>query len=418
MTTKAASSKSVFGRRTALGMLGGAAAAAAFAGTSRTALSANASIDVVHFFSGADHPMELVIRAFNQKNTGVTAVSRQEGTTYEAITQKAMAGIAAGRPPAVLTTGWKLASFAKHTLGALDIRKVGAAGDAILANYSDAAVKMVTVEGAVLGIPWALSTPVLYINMDLWRAAGLDPAKLPTTVEELYPNLAQLQQKTGKAALVYEVNEWLPQAFIQNAGGDVLDAQGRPVMDSAEAIYGMEKFVEPHRKGLWKPISISEMITAFQSGALCTMVTSSARLSGVKAQTSFEIKLTKTPGLEGRPRRMNSGGNFLSVLARNSEQQAASLEFLKFCGTAEAMELWLKTGYLNTTKHQLAVPAGHEAAYAQLADGLTPETVWPGARGLEALKAHSDWISRVVNGQASVADGMKGSKAAVSRLLA
>jgi multiple sugar transport system substrate-binding protein len=413
--TKTTIANRLMGRRVALKTAGGAAAAVLTA--SQPARSANASIDIVHFFSGADHPMELVIKAFNAKNLGVTAVSRQEGTTYEAITQKAMAGIAAGRPPAVMTTGWKLAAFAKNTLGAQDIRQFGADGNAILANYKESAVKLVTIDGSVMGIPWALSTPVLYVNLEHWKAAGLDPAVMPETIEDLYAKLAQLQQKTGKSALAYEINEWEPQAFIQNAGGDVLDANGKPVMDSAAAVYGMQKFVEARLKNLWKPIGLSEMLTAFQAGALGAMVSSSARLSGIKAQAAFEIKLAKMPGLEGRPRRMNSGGNFLSILARNKEQQAAALQFLKFCATAEAMKLWLGTGYLNTTKHELPIPAGQEAAYAQLADGLTPETVWPGARGLEALKAHIDWISRIVNGSVSVPDGLKGSKEAVAKLL-
>lgn len=413
--TNTASASRRLGRRAVLKT---GVAAAAVLGASQPARSANASIDIVHFFSGADHPMELVIKAFNARKLGVTAVSRQEGTTYEAITQKAMAGIAAGRPPAVMTTGWKLASFAKYTLGAQDIRQFGADGQAIMDNYKESVVKLVTIDGSIMGIPWALSTPVLYINMEHWKAAGLDPAAIPTTVEDLYVKLAQLQQKTNKSALAYEVNEWEPQAFIQNAGGDVLDAAGKPVMDSPAAVYGMQKFVEAKTTGLWKPIGLSEMLTAFQAGALGAMVTSSARLSGIKAQTAFEIKLAKMPGLEGKPRRMNSGGNFLSILARNKEQQAAALQFLKFCATPEAMKLWLGTGYLNTTKHELPVPPGQEAAYAQLADGLTPETVWPGARGLEALKAHIDWISRIVNGSVSVPDGLKGSKDAVAKLLA
>ena len=417
MSGTRSSSTAGFGRRGALRLAGGGATAAVLVG-SGPARSANASIDIVHFFSGADHPMELVIKAFNQKNLGITAVSRQEGTTYEAITQKAMAGMAAGRPPAVMTTGWKLASFAKHTLGAQDIRTAGAEGNAILENYKPDVIKMVTVDGAVMGIPWALSTPVLYINMDHWKAAGLDPAAIPTTVEDLYAKLAVLQQKTGKSALAYEVNEWEPQAFIQNAGGDVLDANGKPVMDSPAAVYGMQKFVEAKTRGLWKPIGLGEMLTAFQAGALGAVVTSSARLSGIKAQSAFEIKLAKMPGLEGKPRRMNSGGNFLAILARNKEQQAAALQFLKFCATPEAMKLWLATGYLNTTKHDLPMPPGQEAAYAQLADGLTPETVWPGARGLEALKVHIDWISRIVNGSAPVAEGLKSSKDAVAKLLA
>jgi multiple sugar transport system substrate-binding protein len=106
------------------------------------------------------------------------------------------------------------------------------------------------------------------------------------------------------------------------------------------------------------------------------------------------------------------------VLARAKDQQEAALEFLKFCATPEAMSLWLKTGYLNTTRHKLPIPAGQEPAYAQLADGLTAETIWPGPRGLEALKVHIDWISRIVNRSVTVGDGLKGSKEAVTKLIA
>ena len=118
------------------------------------------------------------------------------------------------------------------------IRQFGADGTAIMDNYKESVVKLVTIEGTVVGIPWALSTPVLYINMDHWKAAGLDPAVIPNTVEDLYAKLAQMQQKTNKAALGYEVNEWEPQAFIQNAGGDVLDANGKPVMDTQQGTAG------------------------------------------------------------------------------------------------------------------------------------------------------------------------------------
>jgi multiple sugar transport system substrate-binding protein len=93
-------------------------------------------------------------------------------------------------------------------------------------------------------------------------------------------------------------------------------------------------------------------------------------------------------------------------------------EFLSFCASPEAVRIWLETGYLNTTKHDLGIPTGQEAAYAQFKDGLTTETIWPGPRGLEALKTHIDWITRIVNGNVSVADGLRGSKAAVTALLA
>jgi multiple sugar transport system substrate-binding protein len=329
-----------------------------------------------------------------------------------------MTAIGAGRPAAIMTTGWKLASFSKRTLGARDFAQIyGAQAEALFANYTPAVRQMVTVEGALMGLPWALSTPVVYINLELWRQTGLSESDMPATVEQFHAQARQLQERTGKAGMIHEISEWTPQAFIQNAGGDVLDAQGRAVMDSEAAIIGMTKYVEPRRLGIWRPVSIAEMVTAFQSGAVGAMATSSARQSGVRAQVRFPVKVIEMPGIEGRPRRMNSGGNFLAVYAREREQQQAALKFLEFCASREGIAIWLETGYLNTSLHPIPIPEGQEAAYAQLARGLTPETIWPGPRGLEALTVHIDWISRMVNGAVSVADGLRGSKDAVARLI-
>ena len=188
-----------FTRRAALG----AAALALPALLSRPARSAAATIDVIHSWSGADHPFQRLVRTYNDRKTGVTVIPRQEGTTYEAITQKAMAGITAGRPPVLMTTGWKLADFARRTLGARDLRATfGPERFAALAdNVRPQVMGIVTVDGANAGLPFAMSTPLLYVNMDLWRKAGLDPDTIPDTVEALYPAIRTLQERTGKGGL-------------------------------------------------------------------------------------------------------------------------------------------------------------------------------------------------------------------------
>ena len=223
----------------------------------------------------------------------------------------------------------------------------------------------------------------------------------------------QLQERTGTQGLCYEVNEWLPQAFIQNAGGDVIDADGKPVMDSPAAVKGIEAFVQPRRDNLWRAMTIPEMLAAFQAGAIGVMATSSARQSGVRQAASFDLRLIQMPGLAGHPRRMNSGGNFLAVYSKVKEQQEGAYKFLEFLTSREAFEIWLATGYLNVTTNDIPVRPGNEAAQAQMEGGLTSETVWPGARGLEALTVHIDWITKIVNGAVSVADGLRGSREAV-----
>ena len=397
-----------------------AAALAAPVVLPRASLGDDVKVDLVHTFSGADHPVQRVIRTFNDKASGVTVVSRQDGTTYEAITQKAMSSIAAGRGPSLMTTGWKLGDFARRTLGAQDFRQIFGAErtEALLAKFRPQVRPLAAIGGVPIGLPWSMSTPVLYINQTLWTAAGLDPKAEPRTIEELYPMVRQLQERTGKQGLCYEVNEWLPQAFIQNAGGDVIDGDSKPVMDSPAAVNGIEAFVQPRRDNLWRIMTIPEMLAAFQAGAVGVMATSSARQSGVRQAAGFDLRLTQMPGLAGQPRRMNSGGNFLAVYSKVKEQQEGAYKFMEFLTSREAFELWLATGYLNVTTNHIPVRPGNEAAQAQMEGGLTSETVWPGARGLEALTVHIDWITRIVNGAVSVPDGLRGSREAVEKLIA
>jgi multiple sugar transport system substrate-binding protein len=397
-----------------------AAALAAPVVLPRASLGDDVKVDLVHTFSGADHPVQRVIRAFNDKASGVTVISRQDGTTYEAITQKAMSSIAAGRGPSLMMTGWKLGDFARRTLGAQDFRQIFGAErtEALLAKFRPQVRPLAAIGGVPIGLPWSMSTPVVYINQTLWTAAGLDPAAEPKTMEELYLMVRQLQERTGKQGLCYEVNEWLPQSFIQNAGGDVIDADGKPVMDSPAAVKGIEVFVQPRRDNLWRVMTIPEMLAAFQAGAIGAMATSSARQSGVRQAASFDLRLIQMPGLAGHPRRMNSGGNFLAVYSKVKEQQEGAYKFMEFLTSREAFEIWLATGYLNVTTNDIPIRPGNEAAQAQMEGGLTSETVWPGARGLEALTVHIDWITKIVNGAVSVADGLRGSREAVEKLVA
>ena len=397
-----------------------AAALAAPVVLPRASLGDDVKVDLVHTFSGADHPVQRVIRAFNDKASGVTVVSRQDGTTYEAITQKAMSSIAAGRGPSLMTTGWKLGDFARRTLGAQDFRQIFGAErtEALLAKFRPQVRPLSAIGGVPIGLPWSMSTPVVYINQTLWTAAGLDPTAEPKTMEELYPMVRQLQERTGKQGLCYEVNEWLQQSFIQNAGGDVIDADGKPVMDSPAAVKGIEAFVQPRRDNLWRVMTIPEMLAAFQAGAIGVMATSSARQSGVRQAASFDLRLIQMPGLAGHPRRMNSGGNFLAVYSKVKEQQEGAYKFMEFLTSREAFEIWLATGYLNVTTNDIPIRPGNEAAQAQMEGDLTSETVWPGARGLEALTVHIDWITKIVNGAVSVADGLRGSRGAVEKLAA
>ncbi len=378
------------------------------------ARSADAAIEISSTWA-ADKPFQKVVDAFNAKNLGVTVTNRFDGD-YEAVTAKAVASVAAGRPPAMMITGWKFGYFAKRTLGARDLREINAAkAEAILANFRPSVLPLVTIDGAVIGLPWAMSTPITYINSDMWKAAGLDP-NLPETPDTkwLYENARKLdaalkgKHPTYRSPISLSNNEWTSQSFIQNAGGFIIDPDGKLALNSPEAIAGMSEYCAPAHEGLWLPVSDKEQVAAFQSGALAICTTSSTSaitfpFGAAKAVT------TKFPGLPGHPRKMNSGGNFLAVYTRNKEQAEASLAFLEFCASKEGQALWSQTGYLNTSQHDIPlINEFMKPAAAQLADGLTAETIWPGKRGLEGQAVWRKWVARMLLKETTVADGIKG----------
>ncbi|MBV8394045.1 MAG: extracellular solute-binding protein [Alphaproteobacteria bacterium] len=386
------------------------AATLSFAGPAR---SADTEV-VVSSPWGSDKPFQKVVDAFNAKKLGITVVNRFDGD-YETAVAKAVASTAAGRPPAMMITGWKFGYFAKRTLGARDLRSIDAAkADAILGNFRPSVLPLVTIDGAVIGLPWAMSTPITFINKALWQEAGLDPA-LPANPDTdwLYGAARTLDSKlkgkhaTYRSALALSNNEWTSQSFIQNAGGYIIDPEGHLGLDRPEAIAGMKAYCAPAFEGLWLPVDGKDQDAGFESGALAICTTSSTRattfpLGAAKAITA------KFPGLPGSPRRMNSGGNFLAIYARNKEQAEASLAFLAFCASKEGQMIWSEVGYLNCSTHDIPlINAFMKPAADQLADGLTAETIWPGKRGLEGQAIWRKWVSRMLLKEVDVAEGMK-----------
>ena len=373
---------------------------------------------------GSDKPFQKVVDAFNAKGLGVTAVNRFDGN-YEEATAKAVTSVAAGRAPDLMVTGWKFGYFARRTLRARDFREIDAArADAIIANFKPQVRPLVTIDNALIGLPWAMSTPVTWINRSLWVEAGLDgDIPMDITHEWLLEQAAKLDaalkakaHATYRTALDLSNNEWTSQTYIQNAGGYILDPSGKLVLNSPEAATGMQAFAEPVRRGLWMPVDGATQLNAFISQALAITTTSSAYASLMNKQ-NFDAVARKFPRL-GAGRNMNSGGNFLAVYTENDEKARAALTFLEFAASEEGQQVWSEVGYLNTSVHAITPMANQEAATAHLADGLTAETIWPGARGLEAQTVWRQWVGRILEGQATVDEALNKASNEIAPLIA
>jgi len=174
----------------AKGMMMGALA---LAGVSLAALSAKAEdVKITVWSLDRDiQPAPNLIKDFNALKNGIQVEYRY--IQFDDVVSEAMRAYSTGNAPDIIAIdNPNHAMFAAR--GAfLDITDKIASSEVIKPdNYFPGPLKSTTWDGKYFGIPKATNTIALYYNKDLFKAAGLDPAKPPVTWEELVADAKKL----------------------------------------------------------------------------------------------------------------------------------------------------------------------------------------------------------------------------------
>lgn len=108
-----------------------------------------------------------------------------------------------------------------------------------------ALVENITMAGAPRGVPLNFGTCMLFYNVDMFEKAGLQP---PTNWDELAKCAEKLTIKNGDQTEQYgiamgtrdTIQNWA--IFIWGNGGDILDENGKCVVNSKEAVAAIEQW--------------------------------------------------------------------------------------------------------------------------------------------------------------------------------
>jgi multiple sugar transport system substrate-binding protein len=212
----------------------------ALAGT--TALPAMAEeISWIYCGDKIDPVHEKYIKEWEAANEGWTIAVEVVG--WAQCQDKATTLAAAGSPAAMAYVGSRtLKEFALNDL----IVEVPMTDEEKAAYYPNI-VDTVTFEGTQWGVPIAFSTKALYWNKDLFREAGLDPEKPPTTWAEEIEYAKIIKEKTGKAgyglpAKTFDntMHQFLHWVYTNN--GQIIDADGNIVMDSPQVLAALQAY--------------------------------------------------------------------------------------------------------------------------------------------------------------------------------
>lgn len=212
--------------------------------------------------------------------------------------------------------------------------------------YFESAWNTNIVDGVPLGVPWYVETRLLYYRTDIAEAAGITSP--PTTWDELKA-MAEAMQEAGGSANGISLGtrnwqEYFP--FLWSNGGDVVDAEGNPTLNSPEAVEALTFYDSFFEEGL-TPTAVPEgfdITPAFVQGDYPMFFSGPWHLGLIETAggADFADKWAIAP----MPQKV-SGTSFLGgsnvVVYKNSQNKDAAWAFVKFLSDPATQALWYET---------------------------------------------------------------------------
>ena len=288
----------------------------------------------------------------------------------------------------------------------------------------------VNTSGEQVGIPYSLSSPVMFYNVDLFREAGL-PEEGPQTWEQVYEYSQIINEKTGKYGCYIEDANWGAQALLESNGAEFITADKDGKMHtniaSEGGIEAMQMWADMIAQGLTPHITWDEGCQAFNAGEVAMLYTTIARRASIQSTAQFEAAAVNSPVWKGKERIVPAGGCFLAITALKEEEQKAAWEFMKYLYEIESMATWtIGTGYVPPRKDVADSPEGlksfleenemMKAATTQM-DGVVSWASFPGNVGLEADQILSDAQDQILGGSISAQEGLTSAQDKINTLL-
>ena len=228
---------------------------------------------------------------------------------------------------------------------------------AVAGYYSDVA-------GNILSFPFNASTPILYYNKNLFRAAGLNPEVAPKTWPEVGAAAKRLRQSGAACGFTTSWPSWIN---VENFSA----YHNLPISTEANGFGGLDAMLTFNNPVLVRHIAqLAEWQTdkafdysgratkaepRFQKGECGIFIGSSATRADINANSRFEVGyglLPFWPEVAGAPQNTIIGGATLWVLRnRSGEEYRGVAKFFGFLSKPEVQAAWHQnTGYLPITR--------------------------------------------------------------------
>ena len=270
-----------------------------------------------------------------------------------------------------------------------------------------------TSSGKVYALPFAISLPIVYVNLDLAKKAGADPENLPTTwdgIIDLAKKIKASAPDVNGITYAWDITgNWLWQAPVFSRGGSMLNADETKVaFNGAEGQFAIRTLARLVSEGGMPNLDQPAMRAAFAAGKTGLHVTSTSDLNKVTQMVGdkFALKTHTFPDVVANTGRLPAGGNVVMILAKDKAKRDASWEVVKFwTGPKGAAIMAETTGYMPPNKvtndvylKDFYVKNPNNYTAVKQLPLLTKWYAFPGDNGLKITDVIKDHLNSIVTG--------------------
>jgi sn-glycerol 3-phosphate transport system substrate-binding protein len=287
-----------------------------------------------------------LIEDFNAANPDIEVVPSVY-ENYETIAQALITGLQTGDNPDVtlFSEAWW---FRFYLAGVLKDLNELVTEETKVDDYVPTLFKEYQRNGGQYAIPFARSTPLLYINTDLLDKAGLDVSAYETWdgIAENGPKIiadsgAEYAFAFGSAA---GYGAWFLQGAVWGFGGAYSDEDLNILLTEEGAVEAgefMRKLVTDKTAA-----AVTDPVQDFRTGVTAATFASTGSLGGIRDSVDFNFKTAFLPAQETFG--CGTGGAGLAMINTSPDEvQQAAWKFIQYCTSTEVTTYWSQTtGYM------------------------------------------------------------------------
>lgn len=355
-----------------------------------------------------------IAEEFAKVHPEIKVTFRAPYESYEEATQKVLREAVTNQLPDVTFQGLnRIRVLVDKTIPAPLDGYIAAEKDFDKQGFHQAMYDIGTASGKVYALPFAISLPIVYVNLDLAKQAGGDVNNLPTTWDgllDLAKKVKALGPDTNGITYAWDITgNWLWQAPVFARGGSMLNADETKVaFDGPEGQFAMGTIARLVTEGGMPNLDQPSMRATFAAGKTGIHITSTSDLKKTTDMIGgkFALKTIAFPDVVKPNGRLPAGGNVVLITAKDKAKRDAAWEVVKFwTGPKGAAIMAETTGYMPPNKVAndvylkdfYANNPNNYTAVSQLAL-LTKWYAFPGDNGLKITDVIKDHLNSIVSG--------------------